>query len=265
MDALVGHTGFVGGNLLRQHRFDFVFNSGNIGDIAGRSFSTLVFAGAQGKKWWANQNPEADWAGITTALDAMASVRVDHMVLISTIDVLPATAGHADEDFDAAAHPNHPYGLNRLRLEAALCSRFDNVTIVRLPGLIGRDLRKNIIFDLMNNNMVDRIDPMGRFQFYDLSRLWDDISILSRAGVKLAQLVTEPVLTADIAQMFFPGATLGPVPEGGSPIYDFRTKHAAIFGGGNGYLYGRDEVLRRMADFVTTEPRQGSAAKRAPT
>lgn len=46
-DAIVGHTGFVGGNLCAQHVFEAKYNSKNIQDIAGKHFDTLVFAGAR--------------------------------------------------------------------------------------------------------------------------------------------------------------------------------------------------------------------------
>ena len=35
--ALIGYTGFVGSNLLRQRAFDATFNSKNIEQISGRS------------------------------------------------------------------------------------------------------------------------------------------------------------------------------------------------------------------------------------
>ncbi len=46
LDALIGHTGFVGGNLLRQHGFGACFNTSNIETIGGRDFDALVFSGA---------------------------------------------------------------------------------------------------------------------------------------------------------------------------------------------------------------------------
>lgn len=249
MDALIGHTGFVGGNILRQHGFGALFNSRNIADIAGRRFDTLVFAGAQGKKWWANQNPDADWAGIADALDAMAGVQAARVILISTIDVVPQAAG-ADETFGCASLPNHAYGVNRLRLEGALRDRFGAVTVIRLPALTGVDLRKNIIYDLIHDNQIDKIDPASRFQFYDLGRLWDDIGIAIAAGIDLVHLVTEPVLTGDIVARYFPGAKLGPSPAGGSAFYDFRTRHDRLYGGTGGYIYGATEVMRRLGAFV---------------
>jgi len=216
MDALIGHTGFVGGNLARQHRFEACFNTANIESIAGRGFDTLVYAGAQGKKWWANANPEADWQGIQRGLDALAGVTARRVVLISTIDVVPPVAG-ADEGFDCASLPNHAYGVNRLRLEAEMRARYPGTLVVRLPGLFGPDLRKNILFDLLHDNMVDRIDPAARFQFYDLTALWADIGRAEAAGLTLVHLVPAPVLTADIVARFFPGAAVGTPPAGGQP------------------------------------------------
>jgi hypothetical protein len=249
MDALIGHTGFVGGNLHRQHEFAACFNSGNIEEISGREFDTLVFAGAQGKKWWANQNPDADRQGIQRALDALRGVRARRVVLISTVDVVPRLAG-ADEDFDCASLPNHPYGANRLWLENELRERFPATIVARLPALFGPDLRKNILYDLLHDNMVDKIDPAARFQFYDLTGLWSDILRAEAAGLSLVHFVTEPVLTADIVARFFPGAPVGMAPANGSPAYDLRTRHDAVFGGSGGYIQDRAEVMHRMAAFV---------------
>jgi hypothetical protein len=248
MDALIGHTGFVGSNLATQHGFAAHFNSASIEAIQGRRFATLVMAGAQGRKWWANQNPEADRAGIARALACLDTVQADHVVLISTIDVLPQLAG-ADERFDPTGLDNHPYGANRLWLEQQIARRFATTT-VRLPGLHGPGLRKNILFDLRHDNQVDRIDPASAFQFYDLTRLWADIALMRAAGLRLAHLVPAPLATRDIAARLFPAARLGPVPTGGSASYDVRTRHAGLFGGADGYLYSADEAMARITAWA---------------
>jgi len=257
LDALIGHTGFVGGNLLRQHDFAACFNTSNIESIAGRDFATLVFSGAQAKKWWANQNPEQDRAGIQRALDAMRGVTARRVVLISTIDVVPQVAG-ADEDFDCGAQPTHPYGEHRLWLEGELRARYPAMLTVRLPGLFGPGLSKNIIYDLLHDNMVDRIDPASRFQFYDLTGLWADIGRAQAAGLTLVHLVPAPVLTGDIVARFFPGTTIGVRPAGGSPAYDFRTRHEAVFGGAGGYIQDAAAVFHRLGAFIAAE-RQAAA------
>lgn len=129
-------------------------------------------------------------------------------------------------------------------------SLFPKLMVVRLPALTGWNLRKNIIFDLVHDNMVDQIDPASRFQFYDLERLWQDIATASDAGLDLVHLVTEPVLTGDIVARFFPRAAIGQPPASGSADYDFRTRHAERFGGRAGYIYGGSEVFRRIGAYV---------------
>jgi len=251
-DALVGHTGFVGGALLQQRAFEALFNSRNVDALAGGRFELLVFAGAQARKWWANQNPEDDWRGIDRALSALRGAKAERAVLISTIDVLPEGAS-VDEAF-AALSPAHAYGRNRLRLEQEFRRLFPDALVVRLPGLFGPGLRKNVIFDLLTANLLEQINPDSRFQWYDLTRLWVDIEVATRGGLDLVHLFPEPVASGEIAARFFPGVAIGakPSPAGS---YDHRTRHAALFGGRDGHIYGADETWKRLAAFIEAQRR----------
>ncbi|NWG45405.1 MAG: NAD(P)-dependent oxidoreductase [Alphaproteobacteria bacterium] len=255
MDALVGHTGFVGGTLARQHDFGACFNSATIGTIAGRSFGTLVFAGAQGKKWWANQNPDADRAGIERALEALSGVRADRVILISTIDVLPAGAG-LDESADCSGS-THAYGANRYFLELAMRELFPQTVVIRLPALFGEGLKKNVLFDLLTGNMLEKINPRSSFQYYDLARLWEDVRRVEAHGLELVHLFPEPLATQAILDACFPAAKVGAdaAPE---MHYDYRTRHAALFGRTDGYMLGRAEVLDAMGRFIAAWRRAGT-------
>jgi hypothetical protein len=256
-DALVGYTGFVGSNLTLQHRFEWLYNSRNIEEIRGGSFERLVIAGIQAKKWWANLHPDEDWALIENLLDPLAEVTARQVILISTIDVLPA-GSCADEDTELHGLDNHPYGLHRLKAEDRIRASFDDVTVVRLPALFGPGLKKNILFDLLNRNQLELINPASRFQYYDLNDLWSDIEVILAAGIRLVHLFTEPVKTAEIIARFFPETTVGAatVP---AAAYDFRTQHAALFGGTDGYIRNRAQLLDRMHAFINTTRRSATA------
>ena len=132
--ALIGHTGFVGSNLLRQRSFDATFNSANIDEIAGRSFDLVVCAGAPAEKWKANADPERDLDNIERLIRALEQVNTQKLVLISTVDVF-ATPVEVDEDTPAPMAGLPPYGHHRRRLEQMVAGRFD-ATIVRLAGLV---------------------------------------------------------------------------------------------------------------------------------
>src|SRR5262245_60806077 len=111
--ALIGHTGFVGGNLRSQGRYTELYNSKNIADIAGRSFELVVSAGCRAAKWLANKEPEADRAGIEPLKRALERVEAERFVLISTVDVYPQPVG-VDESFEPPLEGAQPYGRHRL-------------------------------------------------------------------------------------------------------------------------------------------------------
>ncbi len=246
--ALVGYTGFVGGNLHRQNRFDLLYNSKNIDEIRGKEFELLVLSATQAQRWWANLHPQEDRDGIERLLVSLETVKSQRVVLISTIDVLPLVPG-ADEDFDAHSQETHPYGANRLRLEDEITQRFSNVCIVRLPSLFGAGLKKNVIYDLLNLNQVEKINPASSFQYYDLSNIWHDITLALDKNIPKLHLFPEPVTSLEIIDCFFPGVEVGGNP-GPASHYAFRTKYAELFGGSQGYLYLREEVIRRIGQFV---------------
>jgi hypothetical protein len=62
--CLIGSTGFIGGNLLRQVPFDQTCHSANIAAIRGRRFDLVVCAGIRAVKWWADRHREEDRAQI---------------------------------------------------------------------------------------------------------------------------------------------------------------------------------------------------------
>ena len=93
------------------------------------------------------------------------------MVLISTVDVFK-NPYLADENTPVEMEGLSAYGLNRRRLELFVQEHFANVLIVRLPGLVGRWLKKNILFDFHNNNQVEKIDSRGVFQLRARTFSW---------------------------------------------------------------------------------------------
>jgi nucleoside-diphosphate-sugar epimerase len=249
-DALIGHTGFVGGNLLRQHPFEALFNSKNIEEIAGRSFDLVVCSGARAEKWKANAEPERDREEIERLMRALMQVNARKVVLISTVDVF-LNPVDVDETSPVATAGLHAYGRNRRTLEEMVASRFDGL-IVRLPALYGHGLKKNIIYDFLHDNDVRKIDSRGLFQFYNVDRLWGDIRVALDSGLDVVHLPTEPVSVADVARGAFGLEFTNEIAA--TPVrYDVRTRHAALFGGSGNYIETRAQQLAGIAEFVARE------------
>lgn len=248
--ALIGHTGFVGGNLLVQGAFDDCFNSQNIAEISGRSYDLVVCTGVQAKKWLANKDPEWDWSTIQPLLTALEGVKAAQFCLISTIDVYPPPV-RGNEDAVFVPEQQHAYGRHRYQVEQWVAERFPQHSILRLPGLFGDGLKKNVIYDLMHDNMLEAINPAGCFQYYSLDWIWADVQKALQCGLPLLNVSSGPVTTEEIIRSFFAekasrvGGSAGPA---GS--YDFRSKHAALWSGQDGYLYSRERILEAMGDFI---------------
>jgi len=149
IDALIGHTGFVGGILSRQHAFAAQFNSSSVEEIVGRQFDTLVCAAAPGSMFTANREPERDRRQIDALIERLDTVKARRLILISSIAVL-ADFSAGDDETTQAFQKDLPYGRHRRALEVYCETRFSNVLVVRLPALFGPGLRKNFIFDLLN-------------------------------------------------------------------------------------------------------------------
>ena len=252
--ALIGHTGFVGGNLKRQHKFDAFYNSSNIEEIAGRTFDLVVCSGAPAEKWKANAEPERDRENIDRLSSALARVNAMRVVVISTVDVF-LIPSDVDEESPTPTAGLHAYGRNRLALEENIRLRFEAL-VVRLPALYGPGLKKNSIYDLLHDNQVHKIDSRGVFQFYGVDRLWSDIEIALDADLDLVHLATEPVSIADVARAAFDiefTNEVAPTPA----HYDVHTRHAELFGGKPPYIQTSTQELAGIAEFVARERNAG--------
>lgn len=248
--GLIGCTGLVGGTLLRQAAFDGLYHSRNVEEIAGRHFDLLVCAGAPAAKWLANRDPEADRRNLGRLMAALERARASRVVLISTVDVFPEPRLVTEGDEPDAAR-QEPYGRHRHELERFVRARFPTL-VVRLPALFGPGLKKNVIYDLLHRNQVEKIHAGASFQFYCLDWLWRDVTAALAHGLDLVHFATEPVPVREAASAAF-GVDFDNRPPGEPARYDFRSLYAGLFGGAGGYLYVRAQVLDALCAFVRSE------------
>jgi nucleoside-diphosphate-sugar epimerase len=249
--ALVGHTGFVGGNLARQFAFTNTYHSRNIEQIRGKQYRLLVVSGAPAAKWIANREPEQDLANLRRLMDNLAAAEAASVVLISTVDVYPHPRD-VDERTSIDPAQQHPYGRHRLMLEQFVQRRFSDTLVLRLPALFGVGLKKNAIYDLLHDHETHKIHCDALFQFYDLDNLWADIERIQQAGLRLVNLATEPISIAEIARVAF-GFDFSNRLSSEPARYDVRTIHDRLLGGDRGYLYDKARILEELKAFVAHE------------
>lgn len=246
-DALVGYSGFVGTNLQRARRFGALFNSTNIEQARDRRFDLMVCAGASSLKWFANAHPEEDRAQIERLMQTLARVQAQKVILISTIEVYPDKAG-VDERTPIDEGRLEPYGRHRRELERFVQGQFERSLVVRLPGVFGPGLKKNVIYDLLHGNYSYASASTSQLQFYDVRRLWSDLQVACAHRLPIVNIATEPIALRDIAALC---ATGDAVRYGSGEVrHDMRTNYAAAWSHIGPYLYSRQEVLADLTSFV---------------
>lgn len=151
MNALVGYTGFVGSNIYASagNAIDTVYNSKNIGDAYGTNPDLLIYAGLRAEKYLANNEPEKDMQLIEQAEENIRKINPRKLVLISTIDVFKVPK-NVDENSVIDIENLHAYGYNRYQLELWVRENYPDALIIRLPGLLGKNIKKNFIYDYIN-------------------------------------------------------------------------------------------------------------------
>jgi hypothetical protein len=255
--ALIGYTGFVGSNLQRQANFTDVYNSKNIGAIDNQTFDLVVCAGARAAKWLINQQPEQDLQEITKLINHLKTITTKQFVLISTVDVYNEPVGVDEETPISAEGPftHRDYAKHRYMLEEFCRQQFPGWLVIRLSGLFGPGLKKNVIYDLLHNNNVEKIHRAGTFQYYNLEHIWRDIQTALANHLILVNFMSEPVRTDELAHECF-GLNFTNEPEGVKPaVYDMHSRYAEVFGGGNGYLASKQQILDEIKAFVAAERR----------
>jgi hypothetical protein len=76
-------------------------------------------------------------------------INAKQVVLISTIDVYKDPF-NVDEETLIDTDGLHPYGMNRYILEQWVEREYNESLIVRLPGLYGKNIKKNFIYDMIH-------------------------------------------------------------------------------------------------------------------
>ena len=229
---MIGSSGFVGTNLQTQLNFDYLYNSSNINSIGESDHDVVICCGIAANKRWSNQNVEEDKKKIDNLLDRLfLSLNCNKFILVSTIDI----------------YSDNAYGKNRMYAENKLNLFFgDKLHIVRLPACFGNGLKKNILFDLINQKYYGRINLLDELQFYHINRLSYDIDYMVRKNWKELNLFTEPISLGIIVEEFFK-TDLDVMYEDAKNVtkYDFKCNHSLT-----GYWLSKQEVLNDIKKWL---------------
>jgi hypothetical protein len=241
-----------------------------------------------------------------TAIENIKKINPKKLVLISTIAVYK-DPDNVDETYVIEEEELTAYGANRRYLERWVQANIEDHLIVRLPGLYGKNLKKNFLYDfihyippMLNEAKFEELagiesarcgtgrirahyirqdngfykcdargmqkelketfrqvgfsalnftDSRGLYQYYNLANLWADIEKAIVSGIRLLNLAVEPVTAAEVYEYLTGETFVNELPKA-VPHFNYKTKYDALWGGKDGYIRTKAEVLADVKKFV---------------
>lgn len=249
MKLIIGNTGLVGKTICETTEFDHYFNTSNI-----HTFNTIAKDGDElflsclpATKWMVNKNIIGDIQNIYNLISLISGVTFSKVILISTIDVYGDSLFESNERYPINVSKLN-YGNNRYLFEL-LVSEFvktNDLKIFRLPALFNKHIKKNILFDLINQNNIESINSNSQFQWYNLNNLSKDIDKYSSKYPNeiIFNLFTEPIDTMDIVNLF-PNLINNVSFLDNKIIYNFTTQYHT-----SGYISDKETVLSEIKELI---------------
>lgn len=244
---LIGNTGLIGKTLSKSIQFDYTFNTKNINEYINLvpDGCDLYLSCLPATKWQVNQDIKQDLNNIYNLIDIISKKKYQKIILISTIDVYSdSELGGNESDIPVVRSLN--YGSNRYLFELLIKQLVEKVTlkIFRLPALFSLDIKKNVLFDLLNRNNIHKINSNSIYQWYDLNDLAASIEKYHYYNEEIVNLFPEGIRTYELIEEFFPQYEKEVL--FGSPVfYDYCTKFSKT-----GYLYSEKESKAKIKNFI---------------
>lgn len=242
--AVVGWTGLIGQTLVLHLPHADLYNSSNVKELIGKSYDIVYFCGMPAEKWRINQNPKQDYENTHELMRILKTIYTDRFILISTVDVLDCSVC---QDETGVQYATHPYGHHRRLMEEFVSENFPVYNIVRLPGLFGKGLKKNIIYDLIYDNQINNICLDSEFQWYNVENILKDIETCVKEDIQCAHLVSPSISVKRIIESFFPekiSSALGKV----DVVYNLTTNTRS-----SGYWVDSSTIMSEMGSFIKQE------------
>lgn len=247
MKLLVGETGLVGTSLKEQTEFDHLFKSSNIEDLkhVAKDGDEIYLACLPATKWLVNKNLDRDIENIYNIIEQLKGIKFSHINLISTIDVYNNSPLGVDETYEPlSTEPS--YGTNRYLFEQLVREQltYDRLSIFRLPALFNKHIKKNIVYDMLKNYNVDKVNANSSFQWYNLDHLYEHIKFFNRHYHfdQIFNLFPEPLDTREVIKLF---PDVHQCDWGPKIIYDYKTKFSTT-----GYFYLKETSLSYLKEFI---------------
>lgn len=249
MKLIVGHSGLVGSTLCSTEKYDHYFNSSNMDTFnqVCQDGAEVILTCLPATKWQVNKNIPEDLKNIEKIISTLSKHRYSKVTLISTIDVYKDSPLLSNESYINNIS-RLEYGSNRYLFELLVreCLHTTTLNIIRLPALFSRNIKKNIIYDLLHDNNTDIINTNSSYQWYNLENLSKDIVKYTtmHPDREVFNFFTEPLETKELLTLFEKQST--PIGKFLDRVdYNYTTTLTE-----KGYLYTKEDIIYDIKKLI---------------
>lgn len=127
----------------------------------------------------------------------------------------------------------------------------DNGFYKCMLALEEKDVRNQLkeAFKRVGFSALNFTDSRGVFQYYNLSNLWKDIELALEEEICKLNLAVEPVTIAELYKELTGEEFENELPKT-VPYFNYKTKHAKLWNGADGYIRTKSEVLEDVKNFI---------------
>ncbi|HVM49301.1 MAG TPA: NAD(P)-dependent oxidoreductase [Candidatus Acidoferrum sp.] len=185
---VIGAQGFVGSafvRCLKQRPLEVIeVTRQSYARHAGTGADVVIQAACNSRKYLADEDPVGEFdSSVRLCLQALKDFPTPLNVHISSADVyadLANPCATSEESPIDAGRISH-YGLHKLLAEELVRHYAGRWLIARLAGMVGPGLRKNPVFDVLNDRPL-RIHPDSQYQFAATDLVAETVWRLVEAG-----------------------------------------------------------------------------------
>jgi len=137
--CVIGHTGFVGQTIHKDlsKKYKTVGVNSKTQTLPKNKFDIVVNCAGSTKKYIAQTQPYNDLSLNIDPFISILQLEFHHLIHISSIDALYC--------------PSNNYSISKSITEQCVKLYFPNSSILRLGGIIGNGLKKNVVYDIAHN------------------------------------------------------------------------------------------------------------------
>ena len=172
MIYLIGENGFLGSAIkkcLIKNKIKFKgINRKNYKKFIGTNCEILINASTNSSKFISENNFQKDYKlTVNNVIKTIKDFNFNKYVLVSSSEVYQ-NQSYKNSKEDCSINPEFlsNYGLNKIIAENILKRSVKSWLIIRCGGMIGENLKKNPIYDLINKKVL-RVSLRSKFQFID--------------------------------------------------------------------------------------------------